>query len=315
MRNNGQIANNSIRKGTIHTGLDPAAMNYEEVDAFLQMAYESTEFLKGIRTETRDSSKGTIDKIGVTGRNLRKKREGNPAGKQTEPVYQQVPYSVVPVTLQYEITEEKIRMEQRVRKQNIEEIIMGGMTRNFGENMQDLGFNGDMSTLANDPDYDFLSIADGWLKKARNTGNFTDWSTLDAAGKLGIFFRLERSVPTRLRSAGQFKYFMHPNTFSERLEQLALKDTSASIQIQILGAQKRINNYDVEEVPHMPEGSVLFTYKPNFVIVNTYDMIIRKTTEGKAAVTEDKRFYATHADGDFIFEEPGAVAMAEGVQF
>jgi len=315
MRNNGQIVNNSISKGIIHTGLDPAALNYQEVDKFLEMAYESTEFLKGIRIETRAGSKGTIDKLGVTGRNLRKKREGNTAGKQTEPVYQQVPYSVVPVTLQYEITEEKIRMEERVRKQNIEDIIMGGMTKNFGENMQDLGFNGDIATLNTNPDYDFLNIADGWLKKARQKGNLVDWATLDAAGKLGVFFRLERAVPTRLRNSGQFKYFMHPNTFSERLEHLASLDTSASIQIQILGAQKKINSYEVEEVPHMPEGVVLFTYKSNFVIVNTYDMIIRKTTEGKAAVTEDKRFYATHADGDFIFEEPGAVAMTEGVQF
>ncbi|KAG2862858.1 hypothetical protein PC114_g28177 [Phytophthora cactorum] len=40
-------------------------------------------------------------------------------------------------------------------------------------------------------------------------------------------------------------------------------------------------------------------------------MIIRKTTEGKAAVTEDKRFYATHADGDFIFEEPDKLAQEQ----
>lgn len=44
MRNNGQIVNNSISKGIIHTGLDPAALNYQEVDKFLEMAYESTEF-------------------------------------------------------------------------------------------------------------------------------------------------------------------------------------------------------------------------------------------------------------------------------
>lgn len=315
MRNNGSLVAGNIQKATITTGMDPTALNYEEVREFLTMAYESTDFLKGIRTEQRVSAKGTIDKVGVTGRNLRKKYENKSAGEMTEPTFQQVPYAVTPVTLQYEITEDMIRQEQRVRGQDFEAIVMDGMTRNFGENMQDLGFNGDTATATTDPDYDFLNITDGWLKKAREHGNYLDWTTLDDAGKLGMLFRLERAVPTRMRNSGEFKYFMHPNTFSERLEKLALLDTSASVQIQILGAQKRINNYEVEEVPHMPEGTILFTYKKNFVIVNTYDMIIRKTTEGKSAVTEDKRFYATHADADYIFEEPAAVAAVEGVRF
>ena len=145
------------------------------------------------------------------------------------PTFPQVPYAVAPVVLPFEITEEFIRQTQRVRGQNAEDIIMAAMTRNFGENMQDLGFNGDTATPNTDPDYDFLKINDGWLKKAKSKGNFIDWATLPAEKKVGIFFELERAIPTRLRASGEFKYFMHPNTFSERLQKLAEKDTSASI--------------------------------------------------------------------------------------
>ncbi|RAW10009.1 major capsid protein [Paenibacillus taichungensis] len=310
MRTNGQVI-----KSTTVTSMDSPALNYQQVDAFLQMAYESTSFLKGIRTVTRTSSKGTIDKIGVTGRNLRGKVENNSVSKITRPTFPQVPYAVAPVVLAFEITEEFIRQTQRVRGQNAEDIIMTAMTKNYADNMQDLGFNGDTSTPNTDPDYDFLKINNGWLKKAKAEGNLVDWATLPDEKKIGIFFQLERAVPTRLRAAGEFKYFMHPNTFSERLEKLAEKDTSASIQLQIMGGVKKINSYDVEEVAHMPEGVVIFTYHDNFVLVNTYDMQIRKTTEGKEAIYEDKRFYAIHSDYDSIFEEPGAVSIAEGVTF
>lgn len=160
-----------------------------------------------------------------------------------------------------------------------------------------------------------MKINDGWLKLARMTGHFLDWATLSAAEKKGVLFELERAIPTRYRAGGVFKYFMHPNTFSQRLQKLAEQDTSASIQLQITGGVKKINAYDVEEVWSMPEGALLFTYQPNFAMVNTYDMQIRKTTEGKEAIYADKRFYATHSDFDAIFEEPQALAYVEGVEF
>ncbi|OMF31968.1 MULTISPECIES: P2 family phage major capsid protein [Paenibacillus] len=310
MRTNGQII-----KSTITTTSDQTALNYEQVDKFTEMAYESTEFLKGIRTVNKISSKGTLDKIGVTGRNLRSKVENKEATNTAAPTFPQVPYAVAPVVLPFEITEEFIRQTERVRGQNAEEIIMAAMTKNYGENMQDIGFNGDIATPSTDPDYAFLSINDGWLKLAKTKGNFIDWTTLPDVKKKGVFFEIERAIPTRLRTGGVFKYFMHPNTFSERIQALAEKDTSASIQLQITGGVKKINAYDVVEVAHMPEGAVLFTYHDNFALVNTYDMQIRKTTEGREAIYADKRFYAIHSDYDSIFEEPGAVAYVEGVEF
>jgi hypothetical protein len=304
-----------ISKATTVTTLDSPALNYEEVNKFMDLAYDSTDFLRGIRHETRTSAQGTIDKIGVTGRNLRSKVENVEATNTKTPTFPQVPYSVTPVVLPFEITEEFIRQTQRVRRQNAEEIILRHMTLNYGDNMQDIGFNGDTATPGTDPDYNFLKINDGWLKLAKTNGNYLDWATLSDAEKKGILFELERAIPTRYRSGGTFKFFMHPNTFSQRLQKLAEMDNSAAVQLQIMGGVKKINSYDVVEVPHMKEGAILYTYQPNFVMVHTYDMQIRKTTEGKEAIYADKRFYAIHSDFDPIFEEPAAVAYVEGVVF
>lgn len=311
MRTNGQIIKNS----TIVSSMDSTAMNYQQVEKFIEMAYESNSFLKGIRHETRTSAKGTIDKITVRGRNLRSKKENVMAGNLATPEFPQVPYAVEPVVLPFEITEDLIRQTQRVRNQDAEDIIMRAMTSNYGENMQDIGFNGDVATPSTDPDHEFLKINDGWLKLARTKANYIDWSTLKDPQKKGVLFELERAIPTRFRSGGTFKFFMHPNTYSKRLQKLAEQDNSASIQLQIMGGVKRVNSYDVEEVWSMPEGALLFTYQPNFVMVHTYDMQIRKTTEGKEAILADKRFYAIHSDFDPVFEEPQAVAYVEGVEF
>lgn len=310
-----QTNGNLIQKSTIVSTLDSAAMNYQQVDKFMEYAYESTEFLQGIRYEKRRSSKGTIDKIAVTGRNLRGKQENVVATNTAVPSFPQVPYSVVPIMLPYEITEELIRQTDRVRQQDVEEIILRAMTKNYGVNLQELAFTGDTAIANTSADADFFKINDGWIKLAKTTGSYLDWSKLKEPQKKGILFEIERAIPTRLRSAGTFKYFMHPNTFSARLQKLAEQDTSASIQLQIMGGVKKINAYDVVEVSDIPEGTILFTYQPNFVMVHTYDMHIRRTVEGKEAIYADKRFYAIHSDFDPIFEEPKAVAIVEGVVF
>jgi hypothetical protein len=50
------------------------------------------------------------------------------------------------------------------------------------------------------------------------------------------------------------------------------------------------------------------------LVVNTYDMKIRKTVEGKEAIMKDKRFYVAHLDYDTIIEELDATAIIKGLK-
>ena len=47
--------------------------------------------------------------------------------------------------------------------------------------------------------------------------------------------------------------------------------------------------------------------------MNTYDVRIRKTIEGKEAIMMDKRFYVIHLDFDTIIEENDATAIITGL--
>ena len=52
----------------------------------------------------------------------------------------------------------------------------------------------------------------------------------------------------------------------------------------------------------------------DLIVVNTYGMKIRKTTEGKEAIMKDKRFYVVHFDFDPIIEELDAAAIITNIK-
>ena len=58
---------------------------------------------------------------------------------------------------------------------------------------------------------------------------------------------------------------------------------------------------------------MILTNPQNLITVNTYGVVIRKTTEGKDAIMQDKRFYVIHLDFDAIIEELDAAAIITGL--
>ena len=47
--------------------------------------------------------------------------------------------------------------------------------------------------------------------------------------------------------------------------------------------------------------------------MDTYNVVIRKTTEGEKAIMQDKRFYVVHFDFDALVEEFDATVLAYGL--
>ena len=64
----------------------------------------------------------------------------------------------------------------------------------------------------------------------------------------------------------------------------------------------------------MPDNVILLADPQNLIVVNTYDIKIRKTVEGKEAILADKRFYVVHLDFDAVVEELDATAIITNIQ-
>lgn len=299
------IKASAIQTSSLTSGL----LNPEQARKFIQQTFEATNLGGLIRHEMRTAKSGEIDKIGIASRILRKKTENTDDGYRASVNTSQIEYSTTAVRLPWEITEETLR--ENIEGQNLEKIITDLMTTQLGIDLEDLYLNGDEDTKSTDPDYDFLKINDGWIKQLSNGGHVYDASS-ESGMSLDLFYKTLSQIPNKYNN-GKLRWLMSPRRAQEwelyLLNQVIGK--GGAVPDNIYTAPAKIA---VVECPSMSDDTILLTDPKNLIVVNTYNVQIRKTTEGKEAIMQDKRFYVTHLDYDPIIEELDAAAIITGIK-
>lgn len=301
MNNNSTI----IRKAAIATGtLSSGLLNPEQARKFIQQTFDATNLGGLVRHEMRTAKTGEIDKIGIGKRILRKKTENTDDNYRAGVKTSQIEYSTTAVRLPWEITEETLR--ENIEGQNFENIVTNLMTTQLGVDMEDLYLNGDEATPETDEDYDFLKINDGWIKQIGNGGHVYDATSEDEMS-LDMFYKALASLPNKYNN-GKLRWLMSPKRAQEWELFLLNKvvNQGGAVPESIYTSPARIQ---AVECPSLDDKTILLTDPKNLIVVNTYSMQIRKTTEGREAIMQDKRFYVVHLDYDPIIEELDATAM------
>lgn len=299
-----------IRKAAIETGsLSSGLLNPEQARKFIQQTFEATNLNSLIRHEMRTAKTGEIDKIGIARRILRKKTENHDDGYRAGVETSQIEYATTAVRLPWEITEETLR--ENIEGQNLEQTITDLMTTQLGIDLEDLYLNGDEATESTDPDYDFLKINDGWIKQISNGGHVYDASS-ESSMSLDLFYKTLKTLPNKYNN-GKLRWLMSPHRAQEWELFLLNKVVNAggAVPESVYNSPARI---PAVECPSLDDGTIILTDPKNLVVVNTYSVKIRKTTEGKEAIMMDKRFYVTHLDYDPIIEELDATAIIKGLK-
>lgn len=294
-----------IDTGTLAGG---GLLNPEQSKEFLRMTFQATPFSQLHRKETKVAKTGEIDKIAIGGRLLRKKTEGTDDNYRAGIATSKVSYSTVAVRLPWEITEETIR--QNIEGESFEDTVMTMMTTQLGIDLEDLHFNGD--TASTDP---FISINDGWLKQIRTgAGAHVVDCTADTGFGKDTLFKGLAALPNKYRGPN-VRWLMSPTRRLKWLEYLTQRSTPAG-DAALIGAGDQVNKplgYAIVEVPSLPDNVILITDPQNFIVVNTYDIRIRKTTEGREAVMQDKRLYVIHLDDDPVIQELDACVLIDNI--
>lgn len=301
MNNNSTI----IRKAAIATGsLASGLLNPEQARKFIQQTFDATNLGGLVRHEMRTAKTGEIDKIGIGRRILRKKTENTDDNYRAGVNTSQIEYSTTAVRLPWEITEETLR--ENIEGQNFENIVTNLMTTQLGVDMEDLYLNGDEATEPTDKDYDFLKINDGWIKQIGNGGHVYD-ATGEDDMSLDMFYKALASLPNKYNN-GKLRWLMSPERAQEWELFLLNKvvNQGGAVPDSVYTSPARIQ---AVECPSLDDKTILLTDPKNLIVVNTYSVQIRKTTEGKEAIMQDKRFYVVHLDYDPIIEELDATAM------
>lgn len=304
--NNNTIINKAaIQTGTLTSGL----LNPEQSRKFIQQTFDATNLGGLVRHEMRTAKTGEIDKIGIASRIIRKKTENTDDGYRASVNTSQIEYSTTAVRLPWEITEETLR--ENIEGQNLETIITNLMTTQLGVDMEDLYLNGDEVTESTDPDYDFLKINDGWIKQISNGGHVYDASS-ESSMSLDLFYKTLAQLPNKYNN-GKLRWLMSPKRAQEWELFLLNKviGQGGAVPDSIYTAPARI---PAVECPSLDDSTIMLTDPKNLIVVNTYSIQIRKTTEGKEAIMMDKRFYVVHLDYDPIIEELDATAIIKGLK-
>ena len=300
-----------IRKAaTIETtSLASGLLNPEQAKKFIQQTFEATNLGGLVRHEMRTAKTGEVDKIGIARRIVRKKTENTDDGYRAGVETSQIEYATTAVRLPWEITEETLR--ENIEGQNFETIVTNLMTTQLGIDLEDLYLNGDEATESTDPDYDFLKINDGWIKQISNGGHVYDASSATGMS-LDLFYKTLAQLPNKYNN-GKLRWLMSPHRAQEwelfLLNQVIGK--GGAVPESIYNSPARIPTV---ECPALDDGTILLTDPKNLIVVNTYSVKIRKTTEGEKAIMMDKRFYVTHLDYDPIVEELDATAIIKGLK-
>lgn len=304
----------TISTGSISSGL----LNPEQSKEFFRMAFESTPFSQLHRKEMRKAKQGVIDKIAIGGRILRKKTEGKDDEYRAGVKTSNVPYNTKAIRLPWEINEETLR--ENIEGESFEDTVMTLMATQTGIDLEDLHWNGDEESSDQ-----FLSINDGWLKKilkskeshiidhAKLVNGTGEAATANGFGK-GSIFALSGVMPNKYKNSN-LRWIMSPNRREKWIEYLTNRQTGAG-DAALLGAGDQVNKpmgYGIATVPSLSDDVIILADPRNFIAVNTYETRVRKTTEGKDAVMEDKRFYVIHFDDDAIIQEMDAVAILTNI--
>lgn len=302
--------NTDIMKTTTTNDITSGLLRPEQAQKFIQQTFEATALGGLIRKEMRQAKTGEIDKIGIDSRILRKKTENTDDGYRAKPKFDKIEYATTAVRLPWEITEESLR--ENIEGQNFESIVTSLMTRQLGVDLEDLYINGDEATPSSDADYDFLKINDGWLQKMKTGSHIEDRSEKDnGALSLDVFYDALEQMPDKFND-GTLRWLVAPS-IKQKWEQYLLKQSinnGGGLSESVMRAPAGI---ELVSVPRMPKDKILLSNPQNLGVVNTYDVKIRKTTEGEKAIMQDKRFYVVHLDFDPIIEEKDAAVLVNGI--
>ncbi len=298
-----------VKRAAISTeNMSSGILNAEQSKLFIKQTFDATKLGPLVRHVMRRSRIGEIDKIGVANRLLREKKEDTDDGYRADAITSQIDYRTTAVRVPWEITEEAIR--ENIEGNTLEDTIFGLMISQIGIDLEDLYLNGDEQTEDTNKDYDFLKINDGWVKQIKNGGHIYDASSEDKMS-IDMFYNTLDQLPNKYNN-GKLRWLMSPRRAQEWSLMLINKaiGAGAAIPADIYNSPA---NIPIIECTSLSDDIIILTDPKNLVVVNTYDIKVRKTTEGKEAIMKDKRFYVIHLDFDTVIEELDATAIIIGL--
>lgn len=259
--------------------------------------------LKKLPVYFAKSGTGSIDKLGVKRRNLKKHQGVNTKPDGTEIKEEaSVDFSLTSLYLDTWIENSNTFYTARTRGQDVRQALLSLMQGQFGADLQDLAFNGDETS-----DDVFLKLNDGFIKMAKANAAVK----LNGA-KLPTIQELTTGVVGKVESKylnSTFKWFMSPATASHYVAEIQNRETVLGDSAIVNGTLTNIAGYGVEVVDSMENDIVIFTPYENLTQVIGLDVTLTTAAQDSTAVAKQATYHFMLTDIDFVIREDKMVGI------
>jgi len=296
---------------TIKKNLD-IPMARSDAEAFLVDTINNASTLPKLQPIYRDVPAGNIDALSVGRRKIRQ------AGKDDKPTgtgsisNRQIPYAVKKVKWDEWLQNDDVYYSVSARGDNVEEKVISMIQKQFGVDLQDLIFNGDVDAKLEDgttPD-PFLSILDGFVKKMKQSPYKTDLANNEPT--ILDFVNHIQLLPERYKSFSDITWFITQKTNDKLVAMVSQRQTGFGDAVLQDGKITRLAGYPVEVVAELQSGFAALTPKSNLKPVFTRQLRYIRTADGATAAAKDATYHVLYAYLDAIVREVEAVAWMTG---
>ena len=281
-------------------------------EQFYQEVQDTAMMLEDARTEDLPRQKMALPKISVGERQRRGAAEGEGDAGNASVDTSQVDMDVEKATVSYDLTREAV--DDTV--DNVDEIILDMLARQFAIDTQDLAINGDEA----DADT-FVNQNDGWLKILQNDGDVNTYDHADSGTpqpvNTDLFNQAILTLPNKYLRSGrtQPRFYMNLDQLQNYHNDLAQRNDPLGAAVLMGDDEATPFDYDVVGVANWPKDTAVFTHPQNFIYGLYDDVEIRVLTDTDKVAENDlfARYFMRVRD-DFAVEAPEAAVVITGIE-
>ena len=309
---NQQVINKEVAMSSIRKDLN-ITLPQDQAYQFLIDTIANAGTLARLQPIFRNSGTGNLDTLSVGSRKIREHSRTNTPTGVGGVTPGQIPYNVKKVFWDEWLQDDDVWYNQQARGEDIEQTVIAMIQKQLGADLQDLSFNGNTATASEDPDYAFLSILDGFVKKAKVSPYKTDLAAAEPT--ILDFTNHIRILPEKYKNShDDITWFLTRGTHDKIVSLATQRQTGFGDAVLQEGRLSRLAGYNVEVVASLQSGFAALTPFKNFKPVFTRELRYNRTAEGATAKAKDATYHIIFAYLDAGVREVDAVAWMTGTK-
>lgn len=262
--NRNLIRKSSIDSSTISTY---GKLNPEQSNKFIDYMRDECAFMKDVRTIAMSGPQYDLDFIGISSRIVRKGVEATDPMVTSAINTSRKRLTTTEVILPQDVTLNFL--EDNIERAAAEDHIARLLSQQFANDLCDLAINGDTATQSGATDYNFLSIADGFLKQAKVSGAGTHvFDTNASEDYKGVVFKgMLEALPNKYQqNLSELRFYVSPAVAQAYIDQLTSRQTAWSDTLLQTGELPKYKGVTIFPVQYMPDGDLILTQRMNLAM-------------------------------------------------